>query len=102
MTDAVLCLTVLGLWLSGINLAAFAAFGLDKRRAAARQWRIPEARLLLLAAAGGSPGALLGMLFFHHKTRKWKFRLLVPAMLVLQCALPILYRESIYEIFRAL
>jgi dienelactone hydrolase len=37
----------------------------------------------LLAFAGGGLGALLGMFAFHHKTRKTRFRVLVPIALVL-------------------
>lgn len=69
-----------------INLITFAAFGLDKYKAVHNKWRIPEAQLLLLAALGGSPGAILGMQFFHHKTRKPKFRYGVPLILAMQLA----------------
>ena len=58
-----------------VNIAAFGMYGMDKRKAIRKQWRIPEAQLLAVAVIGGSAGALLGMQFFHHKTRKWKFRL---------------------------
>lgn len=34
-------------------------------------------------------GALLGMRVFHHKTKHWKFRILVPLFLVLQAALAV-------------
>ena len=42
--------------------------------------------LLLIAAIGGSLGSLLGMLVAHHKTRKAKFYILVPLLLVLHAA----------------
>lgn len=70
-----------------VNAAAFLAFGEDKRRAKRREWRIPEATLMGLAAAGGSLGALAGMRFFHHKTRHRKFTAGVPALLIAQIAL---------------
>ena len=67
-----------------VNIAAFGMYGMDKRKAIRKQWRIPEAQLLAVAAIGGSAGALLGMQFFHHKTRKWKFKIGVPVFLALQ------------------
>ena len=70
-----------------MNLAAFAAFGIDKRRAVRRQWRVPEKTLFLLAALGGSLGAVCGMCAFHHKTRHWYFRYGLPAILLAHCAL---------------
>ena len=76
------------IYLAAVNVLAFLAYGDDKRRAkhpGAR--RIPEKTLLLMAALGGSPGALAGMRVFHHKTRHWYFRYGVPAMLLLQLAL---------------
>ncbi len=60
-------------YLIAINFAAFAAFGIDKMRAEAGGWRIPEARLLGLAFFGGSPGAYAGRQLFRHKTRKQPF-----------------------------
>lgn len=47
---------------------------------------MPERTLLLIAAIGGSLGSLLGMLVAHHKTRKAKFYILVPLLLVLHAA----------------
>ena len=74
-------------YLAVVNVIAFLAYGDDKRRAkrpGAR--RTPEKTLLLLAAAFGSAGALLGMRVFHHKTRHWYFKYGVPAMLLAQLA----------------
>ena len=76
------------LFLALINVVTFFVYGDDKRRAKkAGARRIPEKTLLLLAALGGSLGALAGMRVFHHKTRHWYFRYGVPAMLLLQLAL---------------
>ncbi len=67
-----------------MNIAAFAAFGTDKRRAEKNALRIPEAFLLLLAFLLGGIGAFAGMKKYRHKTRKWKFRILVPLFMILQ------------------
>lgn len=70
-------------FLMAMNLAAFAAMGIDKRRAKRGAWRIPEKTLFLLALAGGSAGALAGMYTFRHKTRHKKFVVGIPAILAL-------------------
>ena len=74
-----------------MSLVALIAYRNDKRRAIRHRWRIPEATLLLIAAFGGGIGAFLGMILFRHKTRKWKFRLLVPLFMILQLALFIFF-----------
>ena len=74
-------------YLFGINLLTFLIYGIDKWKAKKDKWRIPEATLLLLAALGGSIGALLGMSVFHHKTRHKKFIIGVPLILLAQIAL---------------
>lgn len=70
-----------------INIAAWIMYGLDKWKAKSGAWRIPERTLLLTALAGGSVGALAGMLFFHHKTRKPKFMIGVPVMFAAHCVI---------------
>lgn len=75
---------LLGGYLLLASSLAFILFGLDKRRARREQWRISEATLLGLALLGGSPGALLGMYYFRHKTRHAKFRYGLPLLLFLQ------------------
>lgn len=76
----------LAVWLGFLNLAAFAAMGIDKRRAKRDAWRIRERTLFLLALFGGSLGAIAGMWIFHHKTRHWYFVIGMPAILILQLA----------------
>lgn len=70
-----------------INIVAFAMYGIDKQKAKRNKWRIPEATLLGVALIGGSAGALLGMQMFRHKTKHWKFKILVPAFLIVQIVL---------------
>ena len=65
------------LYLLAINLAAFAAFAADKARARRGDGRIPERTLLILAALGGTPGAIAGQQLMRHKTRKEPFRALL-------------------------
>lgn len=67
-----------------INVIAFAAYGIDKHKAVKKEWRISEDTLIGLALIGGSVGALLGMQYFHHKTRKKKFFVGVPVIFTLQ------------------
>lgn len=76
--------TIILIYLELVNLAAFALYGIDKRRAKRGKWRIPEATLLLIAVIGGSVGALAGMYLFRHKTRKPKFSVGVPVILGMQ------------------
>ncbi len=82
----------LAVWLALVNLAAFLAFGLDKWKAKRKEAdpavrRVPERTLFLLAALGGSVGALLGMRVFHHKTLHRSFRWGIPAILTAQVLL---------------
>ena len=69
-----------------LSLIAFGLMGWDKRKAKRDQWRVPERALFLTALLGGSPGAILGMYCFHHKTRHWYFRWGLPAIFLLQAA----------------
>ena len=72
------------LYLIVVNIAGFAAMGIDKRRAKKRAYRRPEANLFMLAIIGGSLGSILGMHLFHHKTRHLYFLYGLPAILVVQ------------------
>ena len=81
---------LLMIYLVIINLIAFLTFGADKRRARRDKRRVRESTLFLLAAIGGSIGALLGMYVFRHKTRHWYFCVGIPAIQILQIALPII------------
>lgn len=75
------------LWVGIASLAAFFLMGFDKGRARRGGRRVRERDLFLLALLGGSPGAILGMYTFHHKTRHASFRWGLPAILAGQCLL---------------
>lgn len=84
---------ILAIWLVLINVVTFLVFGADKLQAKRKEKkdtvrRIPEKNLLLLAAVGGSVGALLGMKVFHHKTLHKAFQIGVPLILALQIIIP--------------
>ena len=64
-----------------INVVTFLVYGIDKWKAKQGSWRISEATLLILAAFGGSIGALLGMKVWHHKTMHKKFKYGLPLIL---------------------
>ena len=70
-----------------INILTFAVYGIDKWKAKQDGWRISEATLLILAAIGGSIGALLGMKIWRHKTMHKKFKYGLPMILLAQIAL---------------
>ncbi|MBR5973204.1 MAG: DUF1294 domain-containing protein [Paludibacteraceae bacterium] len=70
-----------------INIITFIVYAWDKRKAKKGAWRTPESTLLLLAAVGGSVGALLAMYMLRHKTNHKKFFLGVPAILITQLAI---------------
>ena len=70
-----------------INAISFIAMYLDKRKARYGKWRIPEQSLFILALIGGSIGAIIGMYTFRHKTKKLRFSIGFPLILVLQIVL---------------
>ena len=61
-------------WLLAENLATLITYWYDKRIAGSKRRRVPELTLLGLALFGGTPGAILGMQWFRHKTAKTSFR----------------------------
>lgn len=69
------------------NLIAFVMMGVDKRKAIRDVRRISEKALLTACAPFAALGGLIGMHVFHHKTRKLKFKLGVPLMLIAQLAI---------------
>lgn len=73
-------------YLMVINVVAFLAFAIDKRRARLQQWRFPERRLLTLAALGGTIGAIAAARLLRHKTYKEPFRTILRTIGFVQLA----------------
>lgn len=76
-----------------MNIIAFALYGVDKKRAVNRQWRIPEIVLLGLAFLGGAVGAFIAMRVFRHKIRYARFGMGVPVMILIHGCLGVFLLE---------
>lgn len=72
------------IYLLTVNITGFVMFGIDKGRAKKHAFRISERALITVGILGGSLGALLGMNFFHHKTKHKKFTVGLPIILIIQ------------------
>ncbi len=70
-----------------VNTFSFLLMGIDKYKARKNKWRIKESTLFLSSVIGGSLGSLLGMFFFHHKTKHKKFVLGMPCILLVHICL---------------
>ncbi|KAF2132690.1 DUF1294-domain-containing protein [Dothidotthia symphoricarpi CBS 119687] len=57
-----------------VSSVTFVLYGYDKMQARSMEWRVAEVKLHFLAMVGGWPGALAGMHYFQHKTRKVGFQ----------------------------
>ena len=72
------------LYLIAINLIAFLAMWIDKRKAEKGRWRISEKALFTLVLLGGGIGGIAGMYTFRHKTQKPIFVIGFPAILIFE------------------
>ena len=70
------------IYLLTINLLAISIMGIDKQKAKAHAWRIPEKTLFLVSLLGGSLGTWCGMYLFRHKTKHWYFVIGMPLILL--------------------
>ena len=66
-----------------INIIAFFLFYFDKKRSIKKKWRISESGLMKISFLGGGLGSLLAMSLLRHKTKKIKFKILIPFSLIL-------------------
>jgi len=72
------------------NVITFALYGIDKRKAEKKQWRISEAALIGCAFLMGGIGSFLGMRAFRHKTKHLKFQVLVPVAVIVNLGVIVL------------
>ena len=70
-------------YLLAVNIYSFIVMGLDKWKAKNKAYRVSENTLLLNAIFGGAFGSILGMYIFHHKTKKKKFFIGIPIIIIL-------------------
>lgn len=77
-----ICIAVL----AGVNVATLALYAYDKAVAGGRWRRVPERTLHLFALIGGTPAALLGQIWFRHKTVKRSFQAVFWLIVVAQAA----------------
>lgn len=82
------------LYLLIINLIGFLAMWLDKRKAKKGKWRISEPTLLGIGILGGSIGSMIGMYTFRHKTKKKRFTIGMPAILITEIILYFLFFKA--------
>ena len=72
------------IYLIVINILGFLVMRLDKHKAKMAERRIPENTLFTFTVLGGGVGTIAGMYVFHHKTKKMKFKVGMPLILILE------------------
>jgi len=74
-----------------INLITFLAMYIDKKKAKYGKFRISESALFILVLLGGGIGGIAGMYTFRHKTKKMRFVIGFPAILIFEIFVVIYY-----------
>lgn len=74
-----------------INLITFLAMYIDKKKAKYGKFRISESALFILVLLGGGIGGITGMYTFRHKTKKMRFVIGFPAILIFEIFVVIYY-----------
>lgn len=70
-----------------MNIIGFLIMLIDKKKAKYGKWRIRENTLFIVAALGGGIGTIAGMYTFRHKTKKMKFTIGMPTILIAEIVL---------------
>lgn len=84
------------IYLVVINLIGFVAMWSDKRKAQKNQWRTPEGTLMGICLLGGGIGTIWGMYKFRHKTKKLKFTVGMPTILIIEIILLVYLDIKLY------
>lgn len=74
-----------------INIITFVVMKIDKKKAKFGKWRISESALFTLVLLGGGIGGIAGMYVFRHKTKKMRFVIGFPAILIFEIFVIIYY-----------
>ena len=74
-----------------INIIGFLAMFIDKKKAQRGDWRIPEKTLFIITLLGGGIGTITGMYTFRHKTKKLKFTIGFPTILISEIVLVVYF-----------
>lgn len=84
-----------------INIIGFGIMALDKFKAQKGFWRTPEKILFTITLLGGGFGTIAGMYIFRHKTKKLKFTIGLPTILISEIVLVIylLYKGYLQMLF---
>lgn len=79
-----------------INIIGFFIMFWDKRKAIKGKWRTPEKTLFIITLLGGGIGTNLGMKIFRHKTKKMKFIIGFPTILIVELILILYFLIKVY------
>ena len=92
--DNIFSLKNILIYLFAINLITFVTMYVDKRKAKWGKWRIKESTLFTLVFLGGGIGGIAGMYLFRHKTKKTRFVIGFPLILITEviCAIILLIK----------
>ena len=77
------------IYLLVINLFGFFIMWWDKRQAKLGNWRTPEKTLFAITFLGGGLGTTIGMYKYRHKTKKLRFSIGFPTILITEIVLAI-------------
>jgi len=75
------------IYLLVINVVGFFTMWFDKISAKKGQWRTPEKTIFSITLLGGGLGTVSGMFLFRHKTKKMKFTIGLPTILLAEIAI---------------